>query len=325
MREPLFRKTFDAASLLREHPPQFRHPHKTALFAMAYPDGSASPTQIEVTRWREDVDEPISLSTVLKTEVQPNFYDYEPIRTGTTSTEWHVNFADPRLFCAYASALFAQDEIQVAEHPLLACIREALLFEKIPAKTSDETGATPILVRNVERRLAISTIPNAAAGRPFGIYGNRFAEAPLDVIKGATRRIDPATYTHLIAMAAPAGGSGDYTEHQIESIFATAYTAFSAAMHESAGPAVIHSGFWGCGAFGGNRTLMIALQALAARAASVSHLVIHAGASAGAADAQRGLEVGEIIAERCGSTCSLDTLVGRALILGYRWGVSDGN
>ena len=29
--------------------------------------------------------------------------------------EWHVNFADPRLFVSYGSGLFAQDEMQVAE------------------------------------------------------------------------------------------------------------------------------------------------------------------------------------------------------------------
>ncbi len=32
---------------------------------------------------------------------------------------------------------------------------------------------------------------------------------------------------------------------------------------------LIHTGFWGCGAFGGNRTLMVILQALAADLAGV--------------------------------------------------------
>jgi len=36
---------------------------------------------------------------------------------------WYVNFADPRLFTAYGSGLFAQDEIQAAEHPILGHLR----------------------------------------------------------------------------------------------------------------------------------------------------------------------------------------------------------
>jgi hypothetical protein len=47
----------------------------------------------------------------------------------------------------------------------------------------------------------------------------------------------------------------------IEFVLATAFTGFSAARLESArlnpSPVVaIHTGFWGCGAFGGNRVLM---------------------------------------------------------------------
>ena len=38
MREPLYRQSFDAEALLRAHPPRFHHPHKEALFALAYPD-----------------------------------------------------------------------------------------------------------------------------------------------------------------------------------------------------------------------------------------------------------------------------------------------
>src|SRR3954454_1892115 len=149
MREPLYRRTFDAAALLREHPTQFRHPHKAALFEIAYPDGSAAPGSIEVTRWAQDVPASISLPPTLAAEIRPSFYDYKPLGDGRSIVEWHVNFADPRLFIAYGSGLFAQDEMQVAEHPLLGSVREALVAEGLAAKTNDETGATPILVRNV--------------------------------------------------------------------------------------------------------------------------------------------------------------------------------
>src|SRR4051812_48806137 len=124
MREPLYRKTFDAPRLLREHPPKFRHPHKAALFDSAYPDGEAAPCQIEVTRWAQHVPDSVLLPPALATDVRPDFYDYHPIGDVAAPVEWHVNFADPRLFAAYGSALLAQDEMQVAEHPLLGSVRE---------------------------------------------------------------------------------------------------------------------------------------------------------------------------------------------------------
>ena len=91
MRQPLYRKTFHAPTLLREHPPQFRHPHKQALFDLAYPDGTASPAVIEVTRWAQDVPQAIALSPALDTELRADFYDYKPLEG--SGLEWHVNFA----------------------------------------------------------------------------------------------------------------------------------------------------------------------------------------------------------------------------------------
>src|SRR5690349_21949396 len=120
MSEPLYRVTFDAASLLHEHPPKFQHGHKSALFEIAYGPGEQPKGAIEVTRWAERVDEPLSLPPALSATVEPNFYTYKSVPADAPSVEWHVNFADPSLFFAYGSPLFAQDEMQVAEHPLLA-------------------------------------------------------------------------------------------------------------------------------------------------------------------------------------------------------------
>lgn len=335
MPEPLYRVSFEAAELLRAHPPQFRHPHQAKLFEVAYPQGaeSAGAGPIEVTRWAGWVEEPLTLAAEMPSQVWADFYDYEPAgnEAWVACVEWHVNFADPRLFVAYGSGLFAQDEMQVAEHPLLACVREALLARGLAAKTSDESGATPLLVMNVERRIEVATNPDAAAGRPGGLYGNRFAAAPIEVVLKATRRIEPPTVTNFIAMAAPACGSGTYTQREIAEIFTTAHTGFAAAGNESrraAGEAartVVHTGFWGCGAFGGNRRLMVTLQSLAARAAGVDKLVVYAGDKLGMADANAGLEVADTLCSRLGGRCSLSELAGRGAALGYRWGVSDGN
>ncbi len=323
MADPLYRVTFDAAALLREHPPRFRHPHKAMLFELAYPGGIPSSGTVDVTRWAGHLPESAPLPATLAAEVRPNFYDYRPADDGM---DWHVNFADPRVFGYYGSALFAQDEMQVAEHPALASVREALLAEQLAALTVDGSGATPILVRGVERRIAVATNADVAAGRPMGLYGNRFGAASADVVRRATRRIDPPTITNLIAIAAPSGGHGKYTAAEVRSIFANAHTAFAAAVHESAGQStIVHTGFWGCGAFGGNRRLMIALQALATHSAGVARLVLHTGDEEGSVDARLGLETADDLAATCGSPCNLTDLVTRVEMLGFYWGVGDGN
>ena len=329
MREPLFRVSLDAARLLCDHPPKLRHANKTVLLELAYPPGSEVHGTIEVTRWRADIDEELKLPQRAESTVEPNFFNYPPSPAGTLA--WHVNFADPHLFIAYGSGLFAQDEMQVAEHPLLGSVREALLAASLPALTRDADGGSPVLVRGVERRIEVQTNADRAAGRPFGLYGNRFAAASPDTIRRATRKIEPATISNIIAVAAPAYGHGEYQPSQIEYVLETAFTAFDAARCETLralGPTAqttIHTGFWGCGAFGGNRRLMVALQSLCARAAGINRVVYHAGDDAGVLEVQRGLEVADTLAAKCGLACDLGTLIDRCVLLGYEWGVSDGN
>ena len=127
-------------------------------------------------------------------------------------------------------------------------------------------------------------------------------------------------------MAAPAGGRGPYERAELEDVLATAYTGFAVAGRESlrlAGPearAVVHTGFWGCGAFGGDRTVMTVLQALAADLAGVD-LAFHAGSGRGPADAGEALRAHAAL--RAGAP-EVDAILDGLLRRGPRWGVSNG-
>ena len=169
----------------------------------------------------------------------------------TPLQEWWINFADTQLFVASGASLYAQDEIQVSEHPSLAHLKEALyarewsdttsciythvsiltaalvshqVSARYTPKTREQNSATPILIRGVERRIAVSVEVNAAQGRPQGLYGNAFGCASEDAVRAAVRRIEPPTTTHLVCMAALHGGFGRYTEAQLRDLFGTAYT-----------------------------------------------------------------------------------------------------
>src|SRR6185437_15975686 len=238
-----YRRSWDPAALLAAHPPVFGHPHKQLAFELASA-GAPPAGSIEVTRWRAatpPLDAPLAPTVI---EAVAGFYDY----AGDPAGVWHVNFADPRLFAAYGSALLAQDELQCVEHPLLGSIREAMVADG-EAATIDREGATPVLVAGVERRCALE-----------GLYGHAFARASSYAVRAAIRVLPPKA-SSLIAIAAPSGGHGPYFHDDLADIVATAYTGFAAAVAESRGaPVEIRTGFWGCGAFGGNRRAMTALQ-----------------------------------------------------------------
>ncbi|MBJ6764509.1 hypothetical protein JGU66_27375 [Myxococcaceae bacterium JPH2] len=322
----LFRREYEPAALLAAHPPVLRHPHKQLVFDMACPPGAVHAGRIVLTRWQAaPLPEVVGLARTAVLAV-PGTYDHGEDDAGV----WHVNFADPRLFVAYGSGLLAQDELQAAEHPVLGALREALLAEGHPALTEVAGASTPVLVQGAERRCSIQTQPDLAAGRPLGLYGNRFAAASSQVVRGAVRVLHPPTRSNLIAIAAPVGGHGPYFRRQLEQILTTAFTGFAAAVTESRrqwpGVAVeVRTGFWGCGAFGGNRHAMTLLQLLAARLAGVDRVRFYTFDDAGQAAFQAGAEDLESVLSAGTRGEPLAELVERIADLDYAWGVSDGN
>ncbi|MGC4048072.1 MAG: hypothetical protein QM758_30140 [Armatimonas sp.] len=168
-----------------------------------------------------------------------------------------------------------------------------------------------MLVRGVERRGALDTST---------LYGNRFAASTPDKIRAALTVLEAPNISNILAMEAIPGGHGFYKLREIEYTLCTAYTGFAAAKTESDGPITIHTGFWGCGAYGGNRPLMVMLQLLAAKLAGIERIVFHTGDPASLSvitDAEATLR-----------QLATDSLPDTLLALqeqGYRWGVSDGN
>jgi hypothetical protein len=109
------------------------------------------------------------------------------------------------------------------------------------------------------------------------------------------------------------------------------FTGFSAARIESRLQAtqppstVIHTGLWGCGAYGGNRILMALLQLLAARLSQVNCLIFHTGGSSGS---QALAAAGEILDRYLSSdnlAVRVSDLIGEIDAMRFQWGVGDGN
>eukprot|EP01112_Ceratiomyxa_fruticulosa_P010379 TRINITY_DN2745_c0_g1_i1.p1 TRINITY_DN2745_c0_g1~~TRINITY_DN2745_c0_g1_i1.p1 ORF type:complete len:373 (+),score=78.30 TRINITY_DN2745_c0_g1_i1:292-1410(+) len=341
---PLFSCSWKSDDLLENNPPKFRHPYKKRLWKDIKKREEMPTTSVSLTKWSV-----MSLPTEIpddETEVvlKDGPYQYERIED-KSEVHWWVNFADLHLFGFYASPLFAQDEIQSMEHPILGAVREALedlTTEKndpsAPLTRTSKGSPTPILISGVPRMINVDTSPNEEEGRPKGLYGNMFAFSELEDVLKAVTPISPPTISNIIAMEAPKGFKGKYTKLQILDVFLTSYTAFRGAVlqtqsewveknEEGEVKVVIHSGAWGCGAYGGNKALMSALQILAARCAKVPQLVLHTFDPASREAFENGKNIETYLREyqKESSESVLDDVLNSLKDQKFMWGVGDGN
>ena len=321
----LLTQQFNANELFAQYPPVITDLNKSIVFKLGLKEHYTESPVIGYTRWAqmglpEDV-----YKTDVKLVKHSGYFSYPP--SSNNCVEWHLNFAHEDVFGFYGGPLFAQDEMQVVEHPILACLREAILDLELERTTVKNGQATPILITGVERRCEVATDPNAALERPHGLYGNEFQFASEEAIRAATTLLSPPTKTNIIAMESPQPDFGLYTRDQIKFILASAITGFSAAVKLSKeinedAEVSIHTGYWGCGAYGGNRELMPLLQIIAAYCADIDTLHFHTGGDHNGYDAALAT-LDDIMTEWEGMC--LEQLIDNIMALRYDWGVSDGN
>ena len=320
----------DAESIFEEYPPVWNDENKLIVFEIAKSSGYPFNGKISYRRWRPSVLPKRIDDYKLKFSVHSDVFKYAE-QKDPKIVDWHLNFADPDLFVAYGSELLAQDEIQVAEHPILGSLREMLISKKCYAETLDDDGCpTPITITGAQRRCVINTQPNPKIGCPDGIYGNAFETATEEQVRASTSTVSPPTISNILAISAPYGGSGYYTKEDLLKVLITAYTGFSCARKESKKlvpentKTIIHTGFWGCGAFGGNRELMTILQCFAADLAKVD-LKFWAVNESGFKIAAEAAEQYYSMTEPRAINKFTHPFLSRLLARKYQWGESDGN
>lgn len=313
-------ETLDVAELLSQHPPKIEHPKKRLLFDIALARGLSG--LITVRRYKE-IPLPITYRPYCpETEIVvcKGHFRYSK---SDVADDWFMNFAHHDLFSGYGHFMFAQDEIQVAEHPALASVREMMLCRSDHFKplTVENGSPTPILFRGVQRMLRIET---------RSIYGARFARSEDAVIRECAGVIAPPTHSNILAIEAPIStGNKIYVRSEIEAALRTAYSGFRAAILTSVvdsspiKPIVIHTGNWGCGAYGGNRQLMLSVQIMAARLAGISKAVFYCGTDS--KDDVTAFESALSRRFKFRPGAKIDGVVDRLVAAAFRWGGPDGN
>jgi hypothetical protein len=295
------------------YPPRFTHPHKIAIFRAKCPEGAQLTGSVSLSRWKG---------------VGPcaDNVAYGQSRQG--ATDWWVNFAAGDLFEFYADRCFAQDEVQVFEHPVLASVREAMIAAGDSTRVTDWGNPTPILIRNAERRIRFHTEPRPDLGRAHWLYGRNFSHAPLAEVMDAAEVLDPPQRSNILVIEAPAYGRGEYRATELRMAIVAAFSGFLAARRETeatqpGSACVIHTGFWGCGAYGGNHVLMTAIQLLAAEAAGVDTLVYYLWDEHGQERFRQGEQLAvELRTESPGYESK--ALIAAFLSRKFRWGTGNG-
>lgn len=317
--------TFENAPLFRDFPNQPRNQNKKLVLSIAIPNDYTHTGELTVSAWRPaDILELIAIRHETIVESEQGIYPYEDTPASRNGSEWCVNFADKHLFNYGEGNLLAQDELQIAEHPVASCLRHAMTGTAIDPLTRNpltNDSPRPLLIKGILRHVHLDTTT--------GLYGNAFAYAPAEDVIAACTSIKPPTVSNIIAMDAPPGGTGIYTRETLLDIWATALTAFYGAVSESATAnssdgCTIHTGWWGTGAYGGNRTLMAIMQVVAARAAGVSRLVFHTVDANGADDFEAALALPGLQAFIDSDTIDPEAFLGYCIGQQFRWGVSNG-
>lgn len=312
--------TIEAAAMLRDYPPQVEHVKKRLLFDMALENGLNGP--LTIRRYQAfslpRIWQPFSPATEIK--ACKGYFRYND---SDTCRHWYMNFAHHDLFTGYGHFMFAQDEIQVAEHPALACLRELMLTrtDALKPRTVENELPTPVLFSDVQRTLKIDT---------HSIYGARFARADEATIRESVSQFLPASRSNILAIESPvSAGNRIYSRSEIELALLTAYSGFRAIVLTSVSgdstpqPVVLHTGNWGCGAYGGNRQLMLTIQMMAARLAGLSSVVFYCGADSVDDVATFDYALSKQFKFRPG--VKIEQVVMRLVNQRFHWGTPDGN
>ena len=306
--------------LIKGYLPEYKLECKQKAFERALQIHGHDDGSIEVSHvmCNNSIPDEILTRQKFKLNMDREFYDYRKTRAGEDT--WFVNFADPQLFVAAEGALFAQDEIQTLEMPLLAAFRRYIDSNHIGGfapYTLYSGNPTPYLIKNVPYWIKVDSRPLLRNGTRGNIYGSNLLTAIDKEIEAGIRTVDGEYRVNVLAIAAPGNGFGKYKADEISLVVRTLLCAFCAVSAQSSGKVVIHSGNWGCGAFCGNPELMYLAQMYAASVCGIDELVLH--------DTKPEVEDSIQELKRMRDGMKLSDVVENLYSKGYEWKESDGN
>lgn len=259
------KSTVKIQNLLKNFSPKFENPTKQvynekALYYHRYQNGL-----IKISRWKYASERmsPLKFENVtIAIESSSENYNYEngnflPANENTCS--FWVNFSNPKLFSDCEGDYFSQGDTMALAHPLLlSCVSYLKSLDDkcfIPA-TKESEEPTPFVFLDV----------------PFWVRVT--GESLTDNFEVLIRE----EKSNIISMCPPLG-SGRYTKEQIEYLLETVLCAFGGGAKSEYAlkktNLILHTGNWGCGAYGNNEELIYLVQIFGAMATGFSKIIFH--------------------------------------------------
>eukprot|EP01083_Nonionella_stella_P054730 144464_1 len=343
------RQSFDCKELMSSFPPKFKDGRKKAVFKTIVPNGAKDCFGTLIYARHSLIDLPSTIPDPTdfirhRLVINANIFEYVRGNKDESQQHFYVNFADANLFGFYKGSLFAQDEIMTLEHPILASLREQLLA----SKQAYCRGAIIILNALKHGHFAQNALNK--------IYGSKFARSTTEKVTKSVTICKPAMVDNVICIASVMGCQRKYKRAQIDKLLKTAYTGFNGAVCESAyqelkgktkrkrrkscndtneektdtqqKEIIVHTGNWGCGAFGGNIEVHCMIQVIACVAAGVDRMVYHAVDQNSKTKAVHGCKV--LLKELCPKCkdkkgrLKTKLFISELLKRGYKWGTPNG-
>ena len=216
--------SLDIQDLIKNYPPEYKNPSKKLKYEEALERFRNQQGSVKVSRWKYGGSDVGHLKKApLKIDFRDEYFCYDD---GDSESEhiFYLNYADPLLFGFYDGDLFAQDELQTLEHPLLGSVMEYIdknESDSLKSRTEEHGEPTPYIVEGVPYWLKVVTAPVLPDGKVYNFYGRNFSRASKEILDLAVTPLSTEKRNNIIAMAAPSTGSGEYKRKELEQLMKT--------------------------------------------------------------------------------------------------------
>ncbi|MCR5607268.1 MAG: hypothetical protein K6F69_10700, partial [Treponema sp.] len=194
--------------LINKYPPVYRNEQKERLYRKALDVHKNQHGIVKISRWTFDTERkaPLIMEKLpVNIECVSGYFLYDEHDTDSERVFW-LNYADPNLFGYYDSDMFAQDEIQTLEHPLLGAVSEfidANSTDCLKGLSVEKKIPTPFIVENVPYWLSVNTAPVMENGEKANLYGWMLSSAEQDIIDAGIHVVKDNIKNNILAIAAP--------------------------------------------------------------------------------------------------------------------------
>eukprot|EP01084_Bolivina_argentea_P134356 237010_1 len=338
------RQSFSYTHLMVDNSPKFKDQRKQAVFQKISNSLFQMKRNLIYSRYKllqlpKTIPNPTQFMSN-KIKIRANIYEYSKC-DNESEKHFYVNFSDANLFGFYSGSLFAQDEIMTLEQPILCALREKLISE---CKTDENTKLSTSCLDAV---IILNCLKNGNFTQQNlnKIYGSKFARSGVETVVKCIDICEAPISTNIICIAALCKMMEKYTFEDIDFLSKTAFCGFNGAKMEILNEAlgeynktqnsytlrntiIVHTGNWGCGAFGGNIEMHFILQCVAAVCAGIDMLYYHSVDINSMEKAQKGRDVLlNMLYPRCKDkygNMDRDVFFKELLNLGYSWGCPNG-